>query len=120
MTMLAETIGTAAGLIGITYAVKDWMKNRKDKKVPHVVDPEMSNSEKHGKMHELIARHREMNARIKENHNLLASLKQTQGMGRQKTYVWEEIQSDKEIRNDLAEQIKALKVSIYGEKALNI
>jgi len=74
----------------------------------------------HEDMHSLIQRHKELIARIKENHNLIQSMKQTQGMGRQKQYVWEEIQADRKIATDIADEIVELKIEIFGDKATNI
>ena len=82
--------------------------------------PEVSKSELHGEMHSLIERHKELVVRIKENHNLIQQLKQNDGMGRQKEYVWQEIQADRKLATGIAEQIKDLKARIYGDRAVNM
>ena len=81
--------------------------------------PEVSKKELHKDMQDLIGRHKEIIARIKENHNLIQQLKQNEGMGRQKTYVWEEIQADRELATNIAQQICDVKVAIWGDKAIN-
>ena len=74
----------------------------------------------HEDMHGLIQRHKALIARVKENHNLIQSMKQNEGMGRQKQYVWEEIQADRQLATDIAQQICELKIEIFGDKATNI
>ena len=85
-----------------------------------VLKPEVPKSELHASMHSLIQRHKELIARIKENHNLLQSMKQSEGMGRQKEYVWQEIQADRKLATSIADEIKAIKVTVYGDRATNI
>ena len=84
------------------------------------VTPEVTKSELHGQMHSLIERHKELVARIKENHNLIQQMKQNDGLGRQKEYVWQEIQADRKLATGIAEQIKDLKARIYGDRAVNM
>lgn len=122
MSAILETIGIATGVIGVGVAIKEYFDKRSDRKVvvetPETV--ELTRSEQHAKMHELISRHREMVGRIKENHQLLAQLKETPRMGKQKAYVWNEIEADREIAGGLADEIKTLKVALFGDKAVNL
>jgi len=80
----------------------------------------VTKSELHGEMHSLIQRHKELIARIKENHDLIQQMKQTVGMARQKNYVWQEIQADRQRATELADEIKVIKIQVYGDRATNI
>ena len=82
--------------------------------------PEVTESELHASMHELIQRHKELLVKIKANHNLLQQMKQSEGMGRQKEGVWQEIQTLRRTATDTADRICDLKVSLYGDKATNL
>jgi len=89
------------------------------KREEEVLSP-VTKSELHGQMHSLIQRHKELVARIKENHDLIQQMKQTVGMARQKHYVWQEIQADRQRATDLADEIKVIKIQVYGDRATNI
>ena len=82
--------------------------------------PEVTESELHASMHELIQRHKELLVKIKANHNLLQQMKQNEGMGRQKESVWQEIQTLRRTATDTADRICDLKVALYGDKATNL
>jgi hypothetical protein len=122
MSAILETIGIATGVVGVGVAIKEYFDKRSEKKV--VVETpeteELSRSEQHAKMHELISNHREVIGRIKENHQLLAQLKNTPRMGRQKSYVWDEIEADRRVADRIADEIKQFKVALFGDKAVNL
>ena len=102
--------------------VNTLLRNNDDTPVNTPVTPDLSlvtKKELHHNMQDLIGRHKEIIARIKENHNLIQSLKQNEGMGRQKHYVWQEIQADRELATNIAQQICDVKVAIWGDKAIN-
>ena len=117
-----QAISIAGALVGLAKNVKDLVKS--DKKTPHTVNEaptkEPTRKEQHDTMHDLIARHKELIARIKENHNLIQSMKLNGGMTRQKNYVWEEIQADRALAFNIAQEIKSLKIALYGDKANNV
>jgi len=121
MSMILETVGVGVGIVGLGVAIKEYFDGRKKKSpTPEDSGPELTTKQKHAKMHELIERHKEMCQRINENHELIHKLKATPGMGKQKGYVWSEISADKDIRNGLVEQIKELKIELFGDRAVNI
>ena len=102
-------------ITNLKQAVNAFLKGQGDA----VLKPEIPKKELHKSMHELIGRHHELLGRIKENHELLKRMKQTKGMGRQKAYVWEEIQYDRKVATKIAGRIKALKESIWEDEATN-
>ena len=119
MSVIFESIGVAVVVVGLVAGIKEFM-DKKTKEPVIVLEPELTKKEKHEKLHDLIARHKEMCERLNYNHELIQSLKVTPNMGKQKSYVWDEIVADKKVRNALTEEIKLMKVEIFGDRATNI
>ncbi len=103
-------------ITNLKEAVNAFLKRKEDA----VLVPEIPKKELHDSMHNLIKSHHELLARINENHELLQKMKQNQGMGRQKAYVWEEIQADRKIASRIVGQIKEIKSNLFGDQARNM